>query len=56
MAFLLHVLSFVVFISGLAWIATMLGLAQLWVVIGALVMMGVGLFSAPLRSREPKAP
>jgi hypothetical protein len=56
LAFLLHVLSFVVFISGIAWLATLLGLGQVWVVTGALVLLALGLFTAPLRPREPKAP
>ena len=52
MAFLLHVLSFVVFTSGLAWLATLAGLGQVWVMTGALLILGLGLFTAPLRSRE----
>jgi len=55
LAFLLHFLSFVVFTSGLAWIATLIGLGQVWVLIGALLLLGLGLFTAPVRSREPEA-
>jgi hypothetical protein len=55
LAFLLHFLSFVVFTSGLAWLATLAGLGQPWVMAGALFLLGVGLVTAPSRAREPEA-
>ena len=41
MAFLLYLVGSIVFISGLAWIATMFGVAQTWVMTGALLLLGV---------------
>ena len=51
MAFLLYFVGFIVFASGLAWIATMLGVAQTYVMIGVLALMGLALFTAIARAR-----
>ena len=55
MSFLLYLVGFVVFISGLAWIATMAGLSQAWILAGAAVLLAVGVFTAIARTREPAA-
>lgn len=51
MAFLLYFVGFIVFVSGLAWLATMLGIAQTYVMFGVLVLMGIGIFTAAARTR-----
>ena len=51
MAFLLYAVGFVVFVSGLAWLATLAGIAQTYVMLGVLVLMGLGIFTAAARSR-----
>jgi positive regulator of sigma E activity len=51
MAFLLYMVGFIVFVSGLAWIATLAGASQTVVVIGALVLLGIGVFFAAARMR-----
>ena len=57
MSFLLYIIGFVVFISGLAWIATLLGVSQTYIVIGALTLLAVGIFTAfsATRSNDPPA-
>ncbi len=46
MPFLLVLVGFIVFIAGLAWLATALGVSQTFVLIGALVLLAVGIFVA----------
>jgi hypothetical protein len=50
-SFLLYLLGFIVFISGLAWIATLAGLSQVYVLGGALALLAVGVVTAALRRR-----
>ena len=51
MSFLLSLLGFIVVITGLAWLATMLGIAQLYVTAGALLLFAIGLVLAVARTR-----
>lgn len=51
MAFLLYFVGFIVFIAGMGWIATLIGIPQLYIVPAALALLGVGLFTALSRSR-----
>ena len=55
MAFLLYAVGFVVFVSGLAWLATLAGVAQTYVMLGVLVLTGLALFTAAaqVRVRDP---
>jgi hypothetical protein len=55
MSFLLYLVGFVVFISGLAWVATMFGLSQAWILVGAALLLAVGVFTAIARTRESAA-
>lgn len=55
MSFLLYLVGFVVFISGLAWIATMAGLSQAWILAGAAGLLAIGVFTAIARTRESAA-
>jgi apolipoprotein N-acyltransferase len=51
-SFLLYFIGFIVFISGAAWLATLAGLAQTYVVSGALVLFVIAIFTAATRRRE----
>jgi hypothetical protein len=56
MSFLFYLVSFIVFISGLAWVATIMGIAPPYVLDGALVLFGIAVGSAIVRARaEPPA-
>jgi hypothetical protein len=52
---LLYVIGFVVLITGAAWIATVAGIPQLYVIGGALLLLGIGLFTGATRamSQDP---
>ena len=52
MSFLLYFVGFIVFIAGLGWLATLLGLSQGVVASGALVLLAIGIFTAISRARE----
>jgi hypothetical protein len=52
MSFLLYIVGFIVFIAGLGWVATLAGISQTYVLAGALVLLGIGVFTAIARARE----
>ena len=56
MSFLLYMIGFIVFIAGLAWLATVAGVSQVFVTIGAVILLGVGIFTAVSRLREKDPP
>ncbi len=58
MAFMLYFVGFVVFVAGLAAIATAIGVSETLVTGGALLLIALGLFAGILRHRakEPPAP
>jgi hypothetical protein len=57
MAFLLHLIGVVVFVSGLAWLATLAGVASTYVTGAALVLLAIGVISAGFTTpRMPMRP
>ncbi|HUJ00796.1 MAG TPA: hypothetical protein VLY46_11205 [Usitatibacter sp.] len=56
MSFLLYLVGFIVFTAGLAWLATTLGVPQTCVMIGAVILLGIGIFSAAVRTRAKDPP
>jgi hypothetical protein len=51
-SFALYLVGFVVFISGLAWLATLVGVSQAVIMPIALLLLGVGVFTAAANGRE----
>jgi hypothetical protein len=58
MSFAQYLIGFIVFITGLAWLATLAGLSQAYIMIGAGILLGIGIFTAAMRTRpnEPQHP
>jgi Kef-type K+ transport system membrane component KefB len=56
MAFMLYFVGFVVFVAGLAAIATAIGVSEALVTGTALVLMAVGLLAGILRHRAKEPP
>jgi len=56
MSFLLYLVGFVVFIAGLAWLATMAGVSQSYIMVGAVILLAIGIFTAAARTRPEKPP
>jgi len=50
MRFFAYVLGFLLLIGGLAWGAIELGAPQLWVIIGSMILLGVGIISGARRT------
>jgi hypothetical protein len=52
MSFALYMVGFVIFLGGLVWGAFVLGVPQVYIGIGALIILGIGIFSAVSRTRS----
>ena len=52
MTFGLYILGFIIVIAGLAWGAAAMGVSPLWIGIGSLVLLGIGIFSGATRTRQ----
>jgi hypothetical protein len=52
MTFGLYLLGFILVIAGLAWGAVQVGIAPMWIVIGSIVLLGIGIFSGATRTRQ----
>ena len=56
MSFGLYLLGFIIVIAGLAWAAVTVGVSPLWIGIGALILLGIGIFSGVTRTRQKDPP
>lgn len=52
MSFFLYMVGFLIFLAGLVWGASVAGVPSLYIGIGALVLLGIGIFSAVSRTRS----
>lgn len=52
MSFILYMIGFLIFLAGLAWGASVAGVPTLYIGIGALIILGIGVFSAVARTRS----
>jgi hypothetical protein len=55
-SFAIYILGFLVLIGGLAYGASMAGLSTNWIVVGALVLLGMGLAMGATRTRMKDPP
>ena len=55
MSFALYMLGFAVFMGGVIWGAVVAGVPNVYIGIGALIVLGIGIFSAvgKTRSKDP---
>jgi hypothetical protein len=51
MSFALYMIGFVIFLGGLIWGASVAGVPTLYIGIGAVILLGIGIFSAVGRTR-----
>ena len=56
MSFALYMVGFVIFLGGLVWAAVVAGVPQLYIGIGVLVLLGIGIFSAVRKTRSKDPP
>ncbi len=52
MNFMIYIVGFIVFIGGLAWLAVTLGAPQEYIAIGVVILAGLGIMSAVVRTRR----
>jgi hypothetical protein len=52
MSFALYMVGFVIFLAGVIWGAVEAGVPHLYIGIGALIFLGIGIFSAVSRTRS----
>jgi hypothetical protein len=55
MSFALYMVGFILFLGGVGWAAVVAGVPHLYIGIGALILLGIGIFSAvsKTRSKDP---
>jgi hypothetical protein len=51
MRFFAYILGFLILIGGLAWAAIEAGAPQLWVMIGSMILLGIGIITGASRTR-----
>lgn len=56
MSFALYMLGFAVFLGGVIWGAVEAGVPHVYIGIGALILLGIGIFSAVSKTRSKDAP
>ena len=56
MSFALYMIGFIIFLGGLVWAAVVAGVPQTYIAIGAVVLLGIGIFTAVSRTRAKDPP
>ncbi len=56
MSFALYMIGFLIFMAGVVWAAVVVGVPQIYIAIGALILLGIGIFSAVSRTRAKDPP
>lgn len=56
MSFALYMIGFLIFIAGLAWAAVVAGVPQLYIIIGSVILLGIGILAAVSRTRTKDPP
>jgi hypothetical protein len=52
MSFSLYLIGFILVVGGLCYGAYLMGLSAQWIIIGALVLLGIGIFTGATRTRQ----
>ena len=56
MTFAIYVVGFLIFIAGLAWGASVIGVSHTWIAIVAVILLGIGVFTAATKTRSKDPP
>ena len=56
MSFAIYIVGFLVLIGGLAYGASLTGIATQWIVVGVLVLLGMGIAMGATRTRQKDPP
>ena len=52
MTFMLYIVGFIIFVGGLAYAAHLAGLSQTWIMVGVIILIGLGIFTGAVRTRQ----
>ena len=52
MTFALYLIGFIIFIGGLAYGADRIGLSHTWIAIGAVILLGIAIFTGAVKTRR----
>lgn len=52
MSFMLYLIGFLVLLGGLIWAAATIGIPQLYIAIGVVILLGLGIMSAVAQTRR----
>ncbi|WPB57203.1 hypothetical protein [Xylophilus sp. GOD-11R] len=52
MSFAIYMIGFLIFLGGLVWAAVTMGVPTTYIAIGAMIILGIGIFSAASRTRS----
>lgn len=55
-SFMIYLIGFIILIGGVAYAAFMLGVALMWIGVGAVILMGIGIITAVGKTRQRDAP
>ncbi|HVZ42398.1 MAG TPA: hypothetical protein VHA82_01200 [Ramlibacter sp.] len=56
MSFALYMFGFIIFIAGVAWACVVAGVPQLYIIIGVVILLGIGILTAVSRTRAKDPP
>jgi hypothetical protein len=56
MSFALYLVGFLIFLAGVAWGLTLLGVPQTYVIVAALIILGIGIFTGVSKTRMKDPP
>lgn len=56
MSFALYLIGFLVFLAGVAWGLTLLGVPQTYVIVASLIILGIGIFTGVSKTRMKDPP
>jgi hypothetical protein len=51
MSFALYLIGFVIFIAGVAWALSVLGVSSTYIAIAVVILVGIGMFTGVTRTR-----
>ena len=55
-AFMLYVIGFIILLAGLIYGAVLIHIPQTWIIVGALVLVGIGIMSAVSHTKRRDPP
>ena len=56
MTFTLYIIGFIIFVAGLAYGAHMAGLPQIWIGVGVITLIGLGILTGAVKARQKDRP